>query len=877
MVPVRVARCGAMATATLAVLLAGPVPAGAQPTATRMRHANSAPFIDGRVLVSFDASTSADQRARMLAAVGAHQRRHLGTGVTLLDVRPGQVDDAVAVLRSLPGVRYAEPDYRQEPAAVPNDFSYPQQWADENSGQAVGGTSGTRGADQRTAAAWSVTTGTPSVVVAVLDTGVDYTHPDLAANIWTNPGGIGGCPAGTHGFNVLTGGCDPMDDDGQYAGHGTHVAGIIGAAGNNGIGVAGVNWAATILPVKWVYGSGSAATSDLIAGMDRVLSAKQAGVNIRVVNDSDVFVGTAYSQALSDEIDLLGSQGILFVTAAGNSGADNDAPASRRYPCAYGRDNEICATASDQNDARPSWANYGGSTVDLAAPGDNIYSTLRGGGYGYLSGGSMAAPQVSGAAALILSRQDFTVTALKADLLEHVDQLPTWAGVVRTGGRLDVCASVAGCSAPAPTGTATVGTGSIGPNSDSMSADRKRANRYTLSVPATVSSLSMYLAPTGTAGSQVLQGVMYADDGGLPGSLLATTTSLTYASSQAAGWYVLPFGTPVSLPPGPVWLGVISGGSGNVAGFRWTPVAGSRAANANAYTAGASNPFGAVSTDAEQMSLYATYSSTGPSTAPPFAVTAPRIVNAGPHPTPEPQRGRPLTATSGTWEGGPTDYAYAWSRCSGAGAACVTLTGATSVSYTPATADVGFTLRLTVTATGPGGATSSVSAPTQAVQPAPPSGAVGTTTVGANTDAAAANWERVDAVTVTTAGGLTSVRVYLQRLVAGSQQFRGVLYANAGSMPGALIASTSAQTVGRQATSGWQSLPFSAPVRVAAGTYWLGILTGPTSQVFALRYDDSTAGSGAVTPRAWTAGPRNPFAASRVEPETFSAYATWTP
>src|SRR5207247_2039080 len=127
------------------------------------------------------------------------------------------------------------------------------------------------------------------------------------------------------------------------------------------------------------------------------------GVNVRVVNDSATFVGTAYSQALSDEIDVLGANDILFVTAAGNTGDNNDNTAVRRYPCGYNRPSEICVTASDQQDRLPSWANYGPNTVDLAAPGDNIYSTLRNGTYGYVSGGSMASPQVAGTAALILA------------------------------------------------------------------------------------------------------------------------------------------------------------------------------------------------------------------------------------------------------------------------------------------------------------------------------------------------------------------------------------------------------------------------------------------------------------------------------------------
>jgi hypothetical protein len=177
-----------------------------------------------------------------------------------------------------------------------------------------------------------------------------------------------------------------------------------------------------------------------------LLSAKQAGVNIRVVNDSATFVGTPFSQALSQEIDTLGANNILFVTAAGNSGDDDDQEPVRRYPCGYDRPTEICVTASDNTDKLPSWVNYGPHTVDLAAPGVSIYSTLRNGGYGYLSGGSVASPQVAGTAALILSvAPSLSATAVKSKILGHVDPLASLKGRVITGGRLDVCRAMPAC------------------------------------------------------------------------------------------------------------------------------------------------------------------------------------------------------------------------------------------------------------------------------------------------------------------------------------------------------------------------------------------------------------------------------------------------
>jgi subtilisin family serine protease len=231
-----------------------------------------------------------------------------------------------------------------------------------------------------------------------------------------------------------------MDD----YGHGTHVAGILGAVGNNGLGVSGIDPNTTNLPVRWTDATGHGTTSNLIGAMDWVLQAKAAGVNVRVLNDSATFIGTAFSQALLDEINALGNAGILFVTAAGNSGQNNDTTV--RYPCDYRTSNEICVAASDQNDRKAGFSNWGPGSVDLAAPGKSIHSTLRGGTYGFMDGTSMAAPMVAGAAALVLSQQDLSVADLKADILGSIDVLPSLAGKVRTGGRLNVCRALAGCA-----------------------------------------------------------------------------------------------------------------------------------------------------------------------------------------------------------------------------------------------------------------------------------------------------------------------------------------------------------------------------------------------------------------------------------------------
>jgi thermitase len=568
----------------------------ALPGSAWARASERQPYRDGALLIGFKPGVSAN-RQKAIAAADATRSRPLTPTIRLLHVRRGHVPAAVRALRQRRGVRYAEPDYLMREAAAPNDFSFGLQWALENTGQSVNGSYGTAGADDRVLPAWGATTGDASVVIGETDSGVDYLHPDLAANVWSNPGGIGGCPVATHGYNFVAGTCDPMDDETKYGGHGTHVAGIMGAVGNNLIGVSGVNWTTSILPVKFLTSSGSGSTSRLIASLEWLIQAKQAGINVRVVNDSATFVGTAYSQALSDEIDKLGANDILFVTAAGNTGDNNDDPALRRYPCGYDGPNEICVAASDQKDRLPSWANYGPNTVDLAAPGNNIYSTLRNDTYGYVKGSSMASAEVSGAAALILSSGYRSATALKADILDNVDVLPSLSGRVRTGGRLNVCQALPAC----------FGKMTVGANSESFKADRKRVNRYPLPEAATVSGLSVYLKPTSTAGSQTLKGVVYADSNGAPGALLASTNELVFNSTDVKGWYDLTLPAPVTLQPGDYWIGLFAGGTSGVAGIRWDSVAASRISNSNTYTSGPRNPFGSGTTDDRQMSLYAVF------------------------------------------------------------------------------------------------------------------------------------------------------------------------------------------------------------------------------------------------------------------------------
>ena len=278
------------------------------------------------------------------------------------------------------------------------------------------------------------------MVVAVLDTGVDYTHADLAANMWTNSVEVAGNAADddhngfandVHGYNFYDDSGDAMDD----SGHGTHVAGILGATGNNGQGVTGVNWSVSIMSLKFLGADGSGYTSDAVRAINyATMMRTQYGVNIRVINAS--WGGGGFDQSLSDAIQAAGSAGILVVAAAGNTPTNNDT--APQYPANYSLSNVISVAATDRTDHLASFSSYGPSTVQLAAPGVGIYSTYPGGGYTYLSGTSMATPEVAGVAALAWSAApNATVSQIRNAILQGVDQLPALAGKVATGGRLN--------------------------------------------------------------------------------------------------------------------------------------------------------------------------------------------------------------------------------------------------------------------------------------------------------------------------------------------------------------------------------------------------------------------------------------------------------
>jgi len=346
--------------------------------------------------------------------------------------------------RKLPEVEYAEAVFEIEaddfaPSPVtPSDPHFSAQWALSNDGSR----GGTKGADISATYAWSVTTGSDKVVVAVLDSGVDYTHTDLASNIWIRPNSI---PAyedrelGTiqdyHGFNALDDSADPMDDNG----HGTHCAGIIGAEGGNDIGIAGVNWKVQIMPLKFMNKSGYGTTKAAIEAINYVIDRKKAGVNVRVISAS--WGSTQKSRALEDVIRKAGEAGVLFVAASGNASTNNDR--SPHYPSSYNLPNVISVAALDRNDQLATFSNYGVKSVAIAAPGVDILSTWLGDEYEEKSGTSMATPVISGVAALIVAHNpNISVDQLRAKILASVDPLDSLKGKVATGGRINAAKAV---------------------------------------------------------------------------------------------------------------------------------------------------------------------------------------------------------------------------------------------------------------------------------------------------------------------------------------------------------------------------------------------------------------------------------------------------
>jgi len=410
-------------------------------------------YIEGELLVRFKENVPAQKIDALHASFGSvvlsrvpalrTERVQLKAGLT--------AEQALALYRASTLVDMVGRHALRYLNLTPNDPNFGSQWGHSAS---------------RTPDAWAFTTGGAGVVVAVIDTGVRYLHPDLAGNIWTNPGEIPGNGldddangyvddirgwdfAGSSRADPNDADADPMDGDSGH--HGTHVAGIIGARGNNGTGVAGVAWNVQIMPLKV-----QANDSDSLASIDIITAFLYALENgARVVNCS--FGGDGYDPLEYLAINTLRNAGVLVVCAAGNGDDDNNplnTDVSPHYPSGYNLDNIIAVAAGTQVDALASFSNYGPASVDLMAPGVSVLSTYSTNTYAYKSGTSMATPFVAGVAGLLLARKPgWFYPELKAAILNTVEKTATLSGRVLSGGKLN--AQFALCSAGTVTGDVT--------------------------------------------------------------------------------------------------------------------------------------------------------------------------------------------------------------------------------------------------------------------------------------------------------------------------------------------------------------------------------------------------------------------------------------
>ena len=361
-----------------------------------------------------------------------HRFEHV-RNLRLLEFSTGETtEQAIRRLRATGRYEFVEPDRLLYARTVPNDPSFGQQWSLNNTGQS----GGTPGADIGAPAAWSVQTGAPNVIVAIIDSGIRLTHSDLVANLWTNPSpGTSGFRNDLHGINATVSPSSsssgtPTDND--SVGHGTHVSGTIGAVGNNGIDVSGVAWTVQLMALKFLAADGSGSQSDEITCINYAIAHGAA-----IINGS--FGSTGFSQSEYNAIKQAGQAGIIFVAAAGNDGLSTDN--GNDYPAGYLLDNIVTVAATTRTDVLASYSNYGSGSVDLAAPGDQILSTINttDTATGTLSGTSMAAPHVSGSLALLKARfPNDTYRQLINRLLRSVTKLSVLTGKVQSGGRLNL-------------------------------------------------------------------------------------------------------------------------------------------------------------------------------------------------------------------------------------------------------------------------------------------------------------------------------------------------------------------------------------------------------------------------------------------------------
>jgi subtilisin family serine protease len=410
----------------------------------------TAALVRPEVLVKFRADVSEDVINEIAARFNDRVQDEIEAvpGLTVIeDPDNGDAERIAAQYQALGEVEYAEPNYEisLEQAGDKNLLRVPEprleaQWALRNDGR----NGGKKGADIGAVEAWAITKGSGEIVIAILDSGVEYTHTDLVNNIWTRPVNIKpyqdqdrGTVDDVHGYNAVSNDGDPLDDNGN----GTNCAGIIGGECERNIGICGVSPKTKIMPLRFINAGGFGSVADAVEAINYAIDRKHSGVDIRVLNVS--WGLTENSRALEDAVRKAYEAGILLVAAGGSSNTDIDkAP---RYPAAYKIGNVISVTATDRSDALASFSDYGVKSVHLAAPGKDILTTALGNDYELRSGTAMAAAIVSGVAVLALAAHPhLSVDQLRSLLLESVDQLPELRGKISTGGRVNAAKAAAG-------------------------------------------------------------------------------------------------------------------------------------------------------------------------------------------------------------------------------------------------------------------------------------------------------------------------------------------------------------------------------------------------------------------------------------------------